>query len=280
MTIKEIIEVKNNQMVKMKPIKERQDIYIPDIANENISRRNGMVYCLSGSGGSGKTSLLLNMMKSPKLYRNKFHNIYYICPISSFLSVEHHPFEKHDKVFHELTTSILENIYQELIAKKEAFVEYEAKQKEKKSKKKIKHEKIEGDDDIDDSSDSDDEPKELEYSCIIIDDMADSLKNTEIEKQLNKMIIKARHIMCSFIIPIQSYYYMPKILRKQLTYITIFKPKNYAEWESIGKELLNLNKDDSLKVFDYVFNENYNHIDIDLVNNKYYKNFNTLKLIS
>jgi hypothetical protein len=280
MTIKEIVEVKNNQMVKMKPIKERQDIYIPDITNENISRRNGMVYCLSGSGGSGKTSLLLNMMKSIKLYRNKFHNIYYICPISSFLSVEHHPFEKHDKVYHELTTSILENIYQELIAKKEAFVEYEAKQKEKKSKKKIKHENIEGDDDIDNSSDSDDEPKELEYSCLIIDDMADALKNNDISKQLNKMIIKARHIMCSFIIPIQSYYYMPKILRKQLTYITIFKPKNYAEWESIGKELLNLNKDDSLKVFDYIFNEPYTHLDIDLTNNKCYKNFNELKLIS
>jgi hypothetical protein len=280
MTIKEIVEVKNNQMVKMKPIKERQDIYIPDITNENISRRNGMVYCLSGSGGSGKTSLLLNMMKSIKLYRNKFHNIYYICPISSFLSVEHHPFEKHDKVYHELTTSILENIYQELIAKKEAFVEYEAKQKEKKSKKKIKHENIEGDDDIDNSSDSDDEPKELEYSCIIIDDMADALKNNDISKQLNKMIIKARHIMCSFIIPIQSYYYMPKILRKQLTYITIFKPKNIEEWNSISRELLNLNKDDSLKLFDYIFNEPYTHLDIDLTNNKCYKNFNELKLIS
>ena len=281
MTIKEIIEVPNNQMVKMTPIKERQDIYIPDIQNDNISRRNGMVYCLTGSGGSGKTSLLLNMMKSPKLYRNKFHNIYYICPISSFLSVEHHPFEKHEKVYHELTVQLLEQIYTELIAKKEAFVEYEAKQKEKlkmKGKKNIKVDSIEGDENDDNSSEE--EIRELEYSCIIIDDMADSLKNNDIQKQLNKMIIKARHIMCSFIIPIQSYYYMPKILRKQLTYITIFKPKNVEEWNSIGKELLNLNKDDSLKLFDYIFDEPYTHLDIDLVNNKCYKNFNQLKLIS
>jgi len=283
MTIKEIIEVKNNQMVKMTPIKERQDIYIPDITNDNISKRNGMVYCLTGSGGSGKTSLLLNMMKSPKLYRNKFHNIYYICPISSFLSVEHHPFEKHEKVYHELTVQLLEQIYTELIAKKEAFVEYESKQKEKlkmKGKKNIKVNRIEGDENDNNSSDTDDEIKELEYSLIIIDDMADSLKNNDILKQLNKMIIKARHIMCSFIIPIQSYYYMPKILRKQLTYITIFKPKNVEEWNSIGKELLNLNKDDSLKLFDYIFDEPYTHLDIDLVNNKCYKNFNQLKLIS
>ena len=283
MTIKEIIEVQNNQMVKMTPIKERQDIYIPDIKNENISRRNGMVYCLTGSGGSGKTSLLLNMMKSPKLYRNKFHNIYYICPISSFLSVEHHPFEKHEKVYHELTVQLLEQIYTELIAKKEAFVEYEEKQKEKlkmKGKKNLKVNSIEGDENDNNSSDTDDEIRELEYSLIIIDDMADSLKNNDIQKQLNKMIIKARHIMLSFIVPIQSYYYMPKILRKQLTYITIFKPKNVEEWNSIGKELLNLNKDDSLKLFDYIFDESYTHLDIDLVNNKCYKNFNQLKLIS
>jgi hypothetical protein len=237
-----------------------------------------MVYCLTGSGGSGKTSLLLNMMKSPKLYRNKFHNIYYICPISSFLSVEHHPFEKHEKVYHELTVQLLEQIYTELIAKKEAFVEYEAKQKEKRKLKGKQKEVIEDEDN--NLSESEEEIKELEYSLIIIDDMADSLKNNDIQKQLNKMIIKARHIMCSFIIPIQSYYYMPKILRKQLTYITIFKPKNVEEWNSIGKELLNLNKDDSLKLFDYIFDEPYTHLDIDLVNNKCYKNFNQLKLIS
>jgi hypothetical protein len=39
---------------------------------------------------------------------------------------------------------------------------------------------------------------------------------------------------------------------------------------------MNLSKEDGLKVFDYIFDESYNHIDIDLVNNKYYKNFNLL----
>ena len=136
------------------------------------------------------------------------------------------------------------------------------------------------DDDLDDDLSSEEKDDEVEYSCIIIDDFADVLKDIGIQKQLNKMIIKARHIMCSFIIPIQSYYYMPKILRKQLTYITIFKPKNIEEWNSIARELLNLNKDDSLKLFDYIFDEPYTHLDIDLVSNKCYKNFNELKLIS
>ena len=116
-----------------------------------------------------------------------------------------------------------------------------------------------------------------QYSCIIFDDQADALKNNAINTQLNKMIIKARHICCSFIFTLQSYFYMPKILRKQITYITIFKPKNIEEWNTIAGELMNLNKDDALKVFNYVFNEPYAHIDIDLITNIYYKNFNLLK---
>ena len=96
---------------------------------------------------------------------------------------------------------------------------------------------------------------------------------------LNKMIIKARHLSCAFIITLQSYFYFPKQLRKQITNITIFKPKSLSEWETIAKELMNLNKEDGLKVFNYVFNEPYNHLDINTTNNTYYKNFNELKFL-
>ena len=37
------------------------DINIPSIVVENIPKRNGLIYILCGSGGSGKTSLLLNV---------------------------------------------------------------------------------------------------------------------------------------------------------------------------------------------------------------------------
>lgn len=269
MPIKEIKETVNPVKEKQAPIKEKQDRFIPDIVNKNISRRNGMIYVLSGSGGSGKTSLLLNMFKTKNSYRNKFHNIYYICPEASFSSVQKHPFEKHDKVYHELTTTILNEIYQELLTKKEEATK-EKEKKKKKDKDKTYTDEIETD------SESDEE-KEIEYSCVIIDDMASSLKENDISQMLNTMLIKARHICCSFIFTLQSYYYFPKILRKQLTYITIFKPKNIEEWNSIAKELLNMKKEDALKVHNYVFDAPYNHMDIDLVENKYYKNFNSLQ---
>ena len=275
MPINEINEITNPLRTKMKPIKEKQDIIIPDIIDQNISKRNGMIYCLTGSGGSGKTSLMLNLFKNKNYYRSRFNNIYYFCPVSSFLSVDKHPFEGHDKLYHELTVATLEGIYQELISMRESYEEYlEKKKKKKKDGKKVEVELI---DDTDNESESDEET-EIQYNCIIIDDFADSLKDKSILIQLNKMLIKARHLCTSFIFTLQSFYYFPKILRKQLTYVTIFKPKNTEEWYSITKELFNMNKVDALKIYNYVFNEPYAHIDIDLVSNIYYKNFNKLEL--
>ena len=229
--------IENKDLVKNKVYKERMDIYIPDIP-KYLPNRNGSIINIIGSGGSGKSNLLNNLFKQTKYYKKKFHNIYYFCPSSSFCSIEKHPFEKHDKIFHELTVEILEDIYNELINIKE-----------------------EG---------------QIEYSCIIIDDFANKLKDNDIIKQLNKMIIKARHISCSFIFLIQNFYYMPKIIREQLTYVILFKTKNIEEWHKISKELINLNNEESLELFNYCFNEKYNHLDIDTVLNKYYLNFNEL----
>lgn len=241
MTIKEIVQINNNSLPNTRPIKEAMDIYIPNIITDNIPKRNGSIIALCGSGGSGKTSLLLNMFKSRKYYRGKFDNIYYFCPMSSFLSVKDHPLEGHDKVYHELTVETLENIYNELNEYKE-------------------------------------NSKSPEYSCIIIDDFANSLKENPIQKQLNKMIIKARHICCTFIFTLQSFKYFPLTLRKQITYAIIFKPKNIAEAISIIEELVHLNKEDAMKLFNYVFNESYAHLDVDTVEGRVYKNFHLLDI--
>lgn len=240
MPITNIAVIENKELPKkLKPVVERMDIYVPGIP-AGLSRRNGMIYILCGSGGSGKTSLLLNLFKSRDLYRTKFHTIFYICPTASFCSVEKHPFEKHSKVYHELTVDLLDMIYNYLIEIKESG--------------------------------------EIEYSCVVIDDMADSLRDNDIERQLSKMLIKARHLQCSFIFTLQGYLYFPKILRKQITYATIFKTNNAEEWAVIAKEILFMNKDDSLLLFDYVYDEPYNHLDADLRENKLYKNFEELKI--
>jgi len=270
-----ITEIKNTKLKKVSPVKEVQDIYIPDV-EPYIPNRNGFHYLMCGSGGSGKTSLLLSMFKSKLMYRCKFDNIYLITPENSFNSVANHPFKNHDKVYHELSVVVLEQIYQELSAMKEEST----KEVEKKKKKKTKKNDIfyGENDESKEEDDEDEEPKEIQYSCIIIDDYANVLKQNDIQLQLNKMMIKSRHLCCSFIFTLQAYIYMPKLLRRQITNITIFKPKNTAEFINLADELFNMKKDNALQLFNYCFKEPYTHLDVNTVTNTYYKNWNLLKI--
>ena len=239
-----IIIEEPNDLPNMNPVKERMDIYVPNI-HENLPRRNGFVYALIGAGGSGKSSLMLSMFKSPRYYRSKFDNIFSFTPQSSFLSVEKHPFCNHDKVYHELTPESLESIYDELLSLKEESI-------------------------------ANDCP--IEHSLIVIDDFANDLKDKELAAKINKAIVKTRHLNCCWIFTLQSYTLFPKVLRKQITNATIFKPNNNEEWESINHELLQMTRPNLLQLYDYCFNKLYTHLDIDTKENKFYKNFNLLQI--
>ena len=233
-----------NDLPVIAAIKERMDIYVPDV-NHNIPHRRGFVYGMIGSGGSGKSSLLLSMFKSNSYYRKKFDNIWLFVPQSSFMSVLKHPFQDHPAVMHELTIEYLENIYETLNDLKEDCIE-------------------------------NDEP--LETSLIIIDDMANVLKDNDLVQVLNKMIIKSRHLSVCWIFTLQSYNLMNLTIRKQFTNLTIFKPKNNKEWDVIAQELINMNKTNGAKLYDYIFDKNYQHLDIDTVEGKLYKNFHELQI--
>jgi nucleoside-triphosphatase THEP1 len=243
----EITEEHNKSIPKFEAVKEIMQIHIPDIVS-GVPNRNGFIWVITGSGGSGKTSMLLNFFRSKQLYKHKFSNIFYICPQLSFLSVANHPFSKHDesRIYHELNEDVLDNIYSEL--------------------KEIKKKNVNA------------EKKNYQYNCVIIDDFADALKDNDIQKKLNQMLIKARHLSCAFIFTLQSYLYYPKILRKQITNITIFSPRNVEEWESIAKEILHMKKEQADILREYVFDAPYNHLDIDTLTETLYKNFNKLTI--
>ena len=62
-----ISEIKND-LPQIKPVKEIMSIYIDGI-NPNIPNRNGFIYALIGSPGSGKSSLLLSLFRSKNYYK-------------------------------------------------------------------------------------------------------------------------------------------------------------------------------------------------------------------
>ena len=267
MTIVDIEETKNPFDVALKPIKEKMDKFIPDIKNKNIPSLNGMIVAMVGAGGSGKTSLMLNMFIDNNCYKGKFHNIFYICPEGSFLSVVKHPFQNHNKVFHVLTVGLLEEIFETLKA---------LKNKSCNNEKKVKTKGVFAD--IEDNSE-DEEDKYISYNCVIIDDFADALKDPGIEAQLSKMLVKSRHYCCSYVFTLQSYLYFPKTLRKQITNLILFQPNNEEEWQSVVKELIKMKPEDERILHEYCFNKEYNHFHINKRTNEYYKNFNKLNLV-
>ena len=236
-----ITELKND-LPKISPVKEIMSIYIDKI-NPNIPNRNGFIYALIGSPGSGKSSLLLSLFRSKNYYKNKFNHIYLITPESSFLSVKDHPFKDHSKVYHELNSQVLENIYNELVEIKKDCL---------------------------------DNNYEIEHACVIVDDFASELKDKELIRALKQLLIKSRHIGCSFIFTLQAYNLFPLVLRKLLTNITLFKPKNKIELDSVRRELINLNETDTIELINYIFSEEYSHLDIDTITNILRKNFNKL----
>ena len=242
MSIKDISIINNPNIKSPKPIQETMNIYIDGIPDYFPIKRNGAHWIIVGSGGSGKTSMLLNVVK--KYFKGVFTNIYYFCPSASFLSVKNHPLKNLPTIYHEITVENLTEIYNELI-----------KQKEETNKNK----------------------ESPEYNLVIIDDMANDLKNESIKKILNNMLIKSRHLQTMFIFSLQALVYLPKTLRRQITYFTIFKCKK-NEWQHILEELVHYKPDDANKLYNFCFNEPYNHIDMDLISSRFYLNFHELNI--
>jgi len=239
-----ITEIKNN-LPKTKALKEIMELYVPNI-DRNLPSKNGSIYAIIGAPGSGKSNLLFStLFKNLNYYRSKFDNLYLITPESSFLSLQKHPFKDHNKVFHELDKATLEVIFEEILEYKKQALE---------------------------------DDRAIEHSCIIIDDFADGLKDKDIIMSLKKLLIKSRHINCFFIFTLQAYNLFPLVLRKLITNITLFKPKNNVETESIRAELLNMGRDEFQELTNFIYDEPYNHLDYDTNTMDIRKNFNLLNI--
>jgi ABC-type dipeptide/oligopeptide/nickel transport system ATPase component len=230
-----------NDLPNTSPVYENFGVYIDDI-NENLPRHNGTIWCLCGKGGSGKSSLFLSLFKSKKFLKRKFDEIDYIVRESSFNSVNKNPFEKHKNIHHDLTAELLHQLHRDALERKQMCIE-------------------------------NNEP--FEHTCIIIDDFGANLKDLEIQHALKEIMNIARHANLYVVFIVQTYIMVPVEIRRIFTHLTLFKC-NVEEWDVIRGEYLMTNKNKAEQIYNYVFDEPFNHLDINMKAGELRKNFKLL----
>ena len=196
---------------------------------------------LMGSAGSGKTSLMVNLLTKDGMYKKCFDHVHLIAPEASMKSLKNDIWAKHpgDKVHHSLDVMTL--------------------------------------DDIDNRANVRRAKKPPETTLLIIDDMTVMLKKKEIEAKLRKMVFNRRHNYTSIMILVQSYIAMPLDLRKTLSHFFMFKPRNKKEAEAIWDELLNMSKKVGDELLRFVFQEPHDFLMGDTNTGTVYRNFNLVE---
>jgi hypothetical protein len=174
---------------------------------------------LMGSAGSGKTSLMVNMLTKDGMYKKFFDHVHLIAPEASMKSLKDDIWSKHpgDKIHHNLDIPTL--------------------------------------DDIDRRANIRRTKKPPETTLMVIDDMTVMLKKKEIEAKLRKMVFNRRHNYTSIMILVQSYIAMPLDLRKTFSHFFMFKPRNKKEAEAVWEELLNMSKRTGEGLLRFVFQD-------------------------
>lgn len=193
---------------------------------------------LIGKPRSGKTSLLYSLFKSPKLLKKTYHHIYIFQPSASRASMT-------DKIFDELPS---ENLFEELTYDDLKSVADIIK--------------------IDDPS---------HHHCIIFDDMTAYLKNHATLQILKELIFNRRHLHLSIFFLVQTWFSVPKDIRKLFNNIFIFKVSK-AEMENIFDEVIERRKEIIPKLCKLVYDKPYQYLFINTESQRLFKNFDEIMI--
>ena len=191
-----------------------------------------------GSAGSGKTSMMVNLLTSPQAFKKVYHSVHVIMPSHSVASLKKNIFARHDKMYDELDWETLDKI-------SEAIREDGA---------------------------------EKNNSLLVLDDVTASLKDRDIQHMLKDLIYNRRHYRLSIMILVQSYNAMPLPIRKTLSHFVGFKPRNKKEYSAIFDELIFLDRDVADKLQRFVFDEPYTFMFVCVDTNKIHKNFDSVHI--
>jgi len=194
---------------------------------------------LLGKPKSGKSSLMWAFLKNKKLLNGVYHNVYLFQPEHSRASIKGNIFKKHDPS--KMFDELTYDNLSEVIQRIKAT-------------------------------------PQKENNVIIFDDMASYLKNRDTLTLFKSLIFNRRHIRTSIFFLNQTYYSVPKELRRLFSNIFLFKvSKN--EMKNLFEEVV---EDDEVKdimpiLSKVVFDKPYQYLFINTDTQKFYKCFDRIK---
>jgi len=191
---------------------------------------------LIGKSGSGKTSLLYSLFQSKHLFNNTFHNIYLFQPTHSRSSMK-------DDLFDLIPE---DQRYDELNYENLSEVLERVKGEDKKHN-----------------------------NCIILDDMGAYLKNKDTLKLFKELIFNRRHISTSIFFLVQTWFSIPKDIRKLFSNIFMFKISK-KELETIADEVIETKKDYIIQIAKMVYSVPFQYIFINTDSGRLFSDFNEI----
>jgi hypothetical protein len=118
----------------------------------------------------------------------------------------------------------------------------------------------------------------FQTNLLLIDDQTQLLKNGEIRKLLNHLVLNRRHLHLSLIFLAQYFNSVPLEIRKNLSTIVIVgRISNKKEYKNLQEEVLHADRETMDGIMEYVFRSKHDNLIIDLDGGgKLYRNFNRL----
>jgi len=183
--------------------------------------------CIIGPKRSGKSSLILSLLSSAKLYKGHFGNIFYISPstdgkMSSLIE----EIDKEGKYYKELTEGNIQKIL-------DYIKEEQGKQKFKEKKLGHKLPPI--------------------YNLLVLDDCMADLPRTFKKNKITSLFMNARHYNLSTMVVSQVYKGIPASIRKQTDIFYLF-PVVKKEKEALMEDF-----DIPEAAFDHCFADESDH---------------------
>ena len=237
-----------------------------------------MMIC--ASKGGGKSTLILNMLLNPQIFRNKFNQIYIMSPTATLDS----------------KTDVLRR--ESILLKNRALYN--------RLKRKMRNEILSSDIDFEDFNDIptnlddsnfidnldldfiedkiDEQRKIIEtygkniadHILFVLDDLASETK-TFMSARFKRLVFLSRHYKISIIMTTQAYFSIPKAIRLNNSQLILFETGNEKELKTIHEENSSLSFNEFIRLYNECIDVDFGFLMINYQNPKKYRYSNQFK---